>query len=240
MKAYLEKINKEWLDDFVYMSKYPLQEMGFDIVEFDGDNFISGYYNFNFQKEDIMVGSVESLTKFYKHFNIKVDYIGYPSSLNKYYGRSIKECKVIDLDNNYPYFIKPSKDVKLFTGDIIENEDNLNFFKKYYDVTDQTDIFKCSKINIESEYRCFVYNKELVGIQYYLGDFKKYPNPSIIENMLNDYVDQPMAYTIDVGVNDKNETIIIEINDMWALGSYGMDSKIYTKMVVSRIREILM
>ena len=38
MIAYLEKINGEWLDDFVYMSKEPLKALDFQIKEFDGDD----------------------------------------------------------------------------------------------------------------------------------------------------------------------------------------------------------
>ena len=58
------------------------------------------------------------------------------------------------------------------------------------------------------------------------------------EKIINKYIDQPIAYSIDVGINNNNETILIEINDMWAIGHYGFDKNLYTKMCVSRIKEI--
>ena len=39
-------------------------------------------------------------------------------------------------------------------------------------------------------------------------------------------------------IENNNETILIEINDMWAIGHYGFDKNLYTKMCVSRIKEI--
>jgi len=41
-----------------------------------------------------------------------------------------------------------------------------------------------------------------------------------------EYKESPVAYTLDVGVNN-GQTSLVEVNDMWAIGSYGFDSKIY-------------
>ena len=38
MKAFLGKINNEWLDDFVYMSRFPLEERGYKVIPFDEDD----------------------------------------------------------------------------------------------------------------------------------------------------------------------------------------------------------
>ena len=37
MRAFLEKIQNEWLDDFVYASKQPLINLGIDVIPFDGN-----------------------------------------------------------------------------------------------------------------------------------------------------------------------------------------------------------
>lgn len=240
MKAYLEKVNNEWLDDFVYISRYPLENMGFDIISFDGNDFCDNLIKFNFTKDDIMIGSVESTVKFFNFLNIKIpEYIGYPKELSKYYNRNIELIFFKDLKNDFPYFIKPAKEIKLFTGDIISNKNSINFLKDFYDVKNDTLLYKSNIIDIDSEYRCFVFKNELKGIQFYNGDFKLYPNIDIINNIIKDYKNPNVAYTLDVGINNKKDTFLIEINDMWAIGSYGFNSKLYTKMCVHRMREII-
>ena len=83
------------------------------------------------------------------------------------------------------------------------------------------------------------------GIQFYQGDFKILPDDEKIEEMIRSWKDCPVAYTLDVGVADiprnrgHNNTILVEVNDMWAIGSYGFDSKEYSLMCVRRMRQII-
>lgn len=240
MKAYLEKINKEWLDDFVYLTKYPLESIGFEIVPFDGDDLVRGIKKYEFEYSDILIGSVECSNFFFEQLGITPpQYIGYPDELKEFYKRNIEIVKVKDLDNNYPYFIKPYKDVKLFTGDVIENDKLFKLFTTYYDnVTEDTLLFKSEKINIKSEWRCFIHKDILKGIQFYKGDFTIFPDVNIIKDIIGKYKDSPIAYTIDVGINEFDETFIVELNDMWAIGSYGLNRDIYTRMCLDRMNEI--
>jgi hypothetical protein len=93
-------------------------------------------------------------------------------------------------------------------------------------------------VNIVSEYRCYVIENKLVGIKHYLGDFKIFPNVDFIEETIKNYENQPIGYTIDFGVTDQNETILIEVNDGWSIGNYGLRDKIYAKLLLKRWIEI--
>lgn len=75
-------------------------------------------------------------------------------------------------------------------------------------------------IDIQSEYRCFVFKNKLVGIQNYSGDFEIFPDVNIIKNMIMDYKKSPIAYTLDVGVS-KSGTFVIEVHDFFSCGLYG-------------------
>ena len=241
MKAYLEKINKEWLDDFVYITKYPLEyNKGYEVVPFDGNLLVDGDIKLNFDKTDVLIGSVETTSFFFNQLGIETPkYIGFPEELQEFYKRKIEIKKVKDLGNDFPYFVKPASEVKLFTGEVIENQRLKDLLISFYEVPLDTDIYVSETVNILSEYRCFIHKGELQGIQYYLGDYRIYPDDKVIDAIIKKYENQPVAYTIDVGVTDKGETIIIEINDMWAIGSYGFDQNLYTTLCVDRMREIL-
>lgn len=72
------------------------------------------------------------------------------------------------------------------------------------------------------------------------GDFRLYPDIFKVEQMTADYTKAPRAYSIDVAVQkDSGETILIECNDGWSLGNYGLSPKQYVRLLTTRWREII-
>ena len=244
MRAFLEHNTLgDWLDDFVYQSKYRLIDLGFEIIPFDGDDPDAlTHYDLDADK-DVIIASVNATIQFFEQAGVKTPkYLGYPIQLKSYLGRNIHENLYGDLihsETTFPYFIKPSNEVKLFTGDIIEKRSDLELLKEFSPgIKDDTEIYVSETIDIVSEYRCFIFENDLKGIQYYLGDFRKYPNTEIVDQMVKDYTSSPVAYTLDVGVTADGDTILVEVNDMWAIGSYGFDAKMYALMCVRRMKEL--
>lgn len=241
MYAYLEQCGGEWLDDFVYISKEPLKLLGFEIRVFDSDSLENTLlcYPLNIER-DVIIGSVESTSKFFEACGVKTpEYLGYPQELNKYLGRKIIETVFEDAHRHeYPFFIKPAKGVKKFTGALIEAGRQLGFLRAFDKVEDFDPIYLSEPINFISEYRCFVHENKLIGIKHYSGNFKLFPDMEIIEEMINTYTSSNCAYTLDVGITEEGKTLLVEVNDMWAIGSYGMDSRAYVLMCVRRLREI--
>lgn len=237
----MEKINKDWLDDFVFMSQFPLRDMGYELKPVDTTfGFTLTNPNIN---EDIFIGSVDATEQFFAECDVETPkYIGYPESLisnPSIMRRGVSKVMVKDLSQyDYPYFVKPSTQVKLFTGDVIENDSQMKIFRDYYDVVDETELYKCDVVDFLSEYRCFVHRGVLKGLEHYRGDFKLFPSIPTIEYMISEFTDAPVAYSLDVGLTPDGETLLVEVNDMWALGSYGFDAEIYTKMVIDRFKEI--
>lgn len=239
-RAFLEKIGGHYLDDFVYISWYPLYDRGFEIQPFDGDDMESTLIRCNPTQEDIIIGSVESTITFFKHIGVTVPkYLGYPEELKPYLLRSVKKLKFGEIDDLYPFFVKPADDVKGFTGALIDSVSSEKLLTDYNNVNDDTMVWVSEPIEFVSEYRCFVHEGKLQGIKHYLGDFKIFPDTSKIEEMIKVYISANVAYTLDVGITDKGETALVEVNDMWAIGSYGMDAKTYVRMCINRIREII-
>lgn len=249
--AFLEKAGDEWLDDFVYIARQPLIERGYDIVAFDGSDMENTLLNKRINPEtDLIVGSVEATVAWFNECGIEVPKaLGYPDSLRPYLGREIIDTTFGDLDNDFPYFVKPSTQVKLFTGDVVSKKEHLGYLRDSGAV-DSTPLHKSTLINFLSEYRCFVMSGQLKGIQFYKGDFRILPDVKEIIKMIGDYYNSgkaPSCFTLDVGVVRKmptsplvnvQQTRLVEVNDFWAIGSYGFNGKDYALMCARRMKEI--
>ncbi len=248
MRAFLERIEKEWLDDFVYLSVQPLKDLGVEIIPFDGTN-MNKFKQFEFEADDIVIGSVEATLIFFESQGKNLKYLGYPEELYKHLWRDIKTTSYFTADKMmpYPFFIKPAIDIKLFTGSLCENEKQLKLIQFLEQkVTNETLVYISEPIDFLSEYRCFVHKRQLVGIKHYTGDFFRFPDIGVINQMILEYKDCPISYTLDVGIYKNNiytgpkaySTALVEVNDFWAIGGYGLDGKTYVRMLIDRFQEI--
>ncbi len=240
MRAFLEKNDLgEWIDDFVYMSKYKLMDLGIEVIPFNGDD-LKTLERLRPTTKDVIIGSVQATELFFELCGVQIpNYLGYPETLYKYLHRKVEVVKFKELDGKpFPYFVKPKNGVKSFTGSIVQNETQKKLLVSFDNVVDDTELYLSEPIDFITEYRCFVHKGELKGIQYYFGDFRQFPNVETIESMIRDYTNSNISYTLDVGVTDSGVTALVEVNDMWAIGSYGFDAKTYVRMCIDRLIQI--
>lgn len=95
-------------------------------------------------------------------------------------------------------------------------------------------------INIESEWRAFIFNSELVGLQNYLGDFTMMPDIKLIKKMIKEYYPCPPAYSLDVGINEKDGTFLIEVHNFFSAGTYGFSNNKYLpQMFIQSFRHLV-
>lgn len=236
-KAFLQKTNGEWFDDFVYTAIQPLINRGIKIIPFNENSV----HKIHPLPNDILVGSVESTKIFWDKLGITPPkYIGYPTKLRKYLGRYVTTAKFIDVEDMcFPLFIKPKEEIKLFTGFVIEDEKQYANCKFLYpEITDDLELYISEPINILSEYRCFVHKGVIVGIKHYSGDFRLFLDVDVIKQMVLDYTCAPISYTLDVAITDNSSCVLVEVNDFWAIGGYGLDGKTYVRMLIDRFQQI--
>ena len=157
----------------------------------------------NSWKKCIPVGSIEFVTDFLKLYHDKeVKPINVPEELFKYCNRNIFNGTEQDIMGEK--FVKSND--KSF-AEICSCAPTGN-----YQISDL--------IDINSEYRCFIYNKELVGIKHYSGNFTIFPTIDIVKEIINAYKSAPIAYTLDIGINNTG-LFVIEVHDFFACGLYG-------------------
>jgi len=214
---------KNWLNrnDVNNKTYYRFFDTGVDQKEFVFKSFHHTY---------VPIGSVEFVLAFLQQFhnttlkpiNVPIELLNERFSLRKIFNGTEKDLKG-------KMFVKSNDKIKNICG--IFNEDELHELPKgNYQFSEV--------ISIDSEWRAFVYNRKLVGLQNYLGEFTKFPNADAIKEMIDEYELAPIAYTLDVGVNDSG-TFIIECHEFFSCGLYSFNSPYYPNMLYRAFKEII-
>lgn len=203
-------------------------------------------WNSSIIKNNCFVGSVEFMREIFSRVG-KTD-VRLPMN-------SDRPCEIITLaeahkrvDDGEKLFIKPLE-IKLFTGLVLDGCK----YSCLKNLPDDTKVmaYEPFKTKILSEWRIYIHNHKIVDSKNYAGDFKITPFYYWIENRIYKNKDTfPISYTIDVGILDhhpKNKTylmmsernVIIEYNDGWSLGSYGIPNDLYLRLLMDRYFEIV-
>lgn len=207
-------------------------EMGFETILFEKKDGLS-----TASKEDVVVGYINTIRYQLKRFNIPIIDIDYPPQLNKYLGRKIWKSTINEVNSNislWPVFVKPIED-KRFTGRLIKSTRDLIGCGEYgYNA----EVYCSEPINLLAEWRCYVRYNKIIDIKRYRGTYKNIPNYALIEQAVSEYTTAPSGYSIDFGLTEDNRTLLIEVNDGYALGNYGINSIDYAKLLSARWHEL--
>lgn len=207
-------------------------EQKYKLVTFD--EVQSGKFN-SLIKSNLFVGSVEFMKEVFS--KIGKENVRVPENSNREFKiMTLKEAKII-ARSGQSVFIKPF-DIKLFTGFILDQM----VHKSISNIPDDTmvmvyDVFKSA---IKSEFRCYIHRNNIIDIKIYSGDFFSSLNEEYLNKIININKHRfPVAYVIDIGVLESGENVVIEYNDMWAIGNYGMPNDLYLRLLKDRYFEIV-
>jgi hypothetical protein len=134
---------------------------------------------------------------------------------------------------NFPCFIKPAQDIKAFTGLIVNNIKETRLYTNNYD--GQLSVQEI--VEFESEYRVYVHrDRGVLGVKHYLGDPYIIPQKSFVDKIVNSAGKnlKENSYSLDIGIDKNNKNYLIEINDGWAIGNYGLSPKDYYSFIKTR------
>jgi hypothetical protein len=181
-------------------------------------------------KNYVPVGSVEFVTEFLGHFyGLKPKPINVPECLfePRYSQRPIFNGNHMDLENLHgKWFVKSNTTIKGYAEMITRDINHgLQIPAGNYQISEY--------IPIDSEWRTFVFEGKIVGLKHYTGEFIKFPQIQSISNMVSAFERSgiaPVAYTLDVGVNDYH-TFVIEVHDFFSCGLYGFNDAKYPNML---------
>ncbi|WP_251178624.1 ATP-grasp domain-containing protein [Adlercreutzia agrestimuris] len=132
--------------------------------------------------------------------------------------------------NGWPLFVKPLSE-KHFDDRVVTCIADLNGcgFNK-----ENLPVFCSEPVNFQAGWRCFVRYGKILDVRPYRGDWRCHYDPRIIESALAAYTEAPAGYGADFGVTADGRTLLVEINDGYALGSYGLQQNLYAQLLCTR------
>ena len=233
VKVYIQSYENGIPHNYNFMNAYQgFYEMGFEVVPF--------HDNAKFQesnKEDVVIAYVGTVRARLADFGIITPEMDYPDELQKYLGRKIWQTKMNEVNNNpdcWPVFVKPLED-KQFTGVVVRSPKDLIGCG----IQGVNQNVYCSEIvKFEAEWRCFVRYGHILSVRPYKGDWRKHYDYRVIENAVKEFTSAPAGYAIDFGLTDDGRTLLIEVNDGYSLGCYGLFYIDYAKLLSARWSEL--
>jgi len=198
------------------------------------DEVASGKFDTLIQR-NLFVGSTEFMREVFKR--IKLEDVRLPKNSNR-------DCTLMTLEeahkiisNGGKLFIKPVE-IKLFTGLILDGMQ----YSCLSSLPPDTKVmaYEVFKSRVESEWRIYVRDNEMIDAKNYCGDWTISPNYDYVRSVIvENKFSFPCAYTIDIGILENKENVVVEFNDMWAIGNYGIPNDIYLRALKKRYFQII-
>lgn len=196
--------------------------------------------------DTIVHGSVTSVRRALARLGCEPPAAKLPTGLQHHLGRPSREgllgevrAQILSNQQTEPIFIKPANAQKAFTGTVVAGVMDLMSSSH---LPDDLIITIQPAVEFRAEWRVFVLNGRILNISHYAGDPTSFPDLNPIRSFVEEYGEQAesfCAYGADFGlVSPSGETVLIELNDAFALGSYGLNSLMYAAMIEARWEQL--
>jgi len=188
----------------------------------------------------VCIGGVQSCrTALFKLGLRDFDVPCYPEGLKIFMGRAVELTtlgKVVsgirDPKRYLNKFVKPVAP-KRFKAFLTHNEeDYAGLFNLEYDEK----VYAADIVEFSTEWRVYVKRNEIIRICNYAGKPTVFPNTNVIRTMIDAWKG-PCCYALDVGVV-QGQTLLVEVNDFYSIGNYGLFPTEYAEMLLLRWKEL--
>lgn len=225
---------------------YGFRDLGAEIKFYDA---IDEIYD-KVEREDIVLDYISQCNTIFKKFGANPYIPDYPEVMTKYLGRKVWHDTIYSISCDEKkwsagYFVKPVKD-KVFTGHIIKDLRDLIGCGSCYE---DYEVLVSEPIDILAEWRGFIYYDEILDLRPYgllLGrDRKSYLyhyDSEVVCSMVEDFKKwegRPAACSMDICYTKDGRTLLVEMNDAYALGCYGLEKVMYAKFISARWSQLL-
>jgi hypothetical protein len=241
-RVYIQRLDGEIASDPCYTAWRGFRRKGVPVAFFQWPELKAGEVPLS--RETLVVGGMVEVFHALKAVGVQPpEPLNLPECLAAYRGRRIWSSTFGELHKQFragqgePVFVKPLAASKAFTGYVIARLDD---FEPTIHLPAHMPI-QCSEVvSFASEWRYFVHRHQVVGVGFYAGDVFRSPDPVVVRAGIEAFrPEAPAAYGIDFGVTTDGRTLLVEVNDAFALGCYGLGAVEYADMLEDRWQEVV-
>jgi len=214
-----------------YLAADGFRQMGWEIVPYTDEQPVQGN-----APDEIVVGHIAAVRAGLRALGRQPPpELGYPEALRPFLGRRLWQRTINQVaahPESWLVFVKPIYSTKKFTGVLVRRiADLVGCGDQHQD----TPVWCAEPVPFRAEWRCFVRYGQVLDARPYKGDWRAYFDPAVVEAALGAYrAAAPAAFALDVGVTAAGATLVVEVNDGYALGAYGLTPLAYAKFLAAR------
>lgn len=223
MVGYLESTMKGPMN--YWTAKVGLEMMGYTIDE-------GPLFDQVVTKDDVAYGNVYFINGIFKdHLKVERLPAGYVPHCLKSFAPTFSVHHVDEARRMYGQFLKPVPEKqKAFDGFVNDKDTTAKTMLNLAGYEGL--VIVQSVVSYFSEWRIFVAQDELVAAQSYKGSFLTMPDPGVLKAIAaNASMKRASAWSFDVGITDDNKTKLIEVHDLYSLGTYGVNCQLFASML---------
>lgn len=233
MRAFIQKHRGEFANANFLTAYLGFVEKGYfiDFFEYEEANLLE------IDDETIVVAGIPIVAGVLARLGISPpELASVPESMSHYACRRIWNGTIGEarnaVDHGGSLFIKPiPNERKLFGGKVVSNYRDLAITAS---LPDDHPVICSDPVSMVSEYRVFILKGDIVGCRHYKGDFRLFPNFQVIDSFVQEFSEAPSGYGVDFAVTKSGETILVEVNEGFSLGCYGLPPLLYSSIIEAR------
>lgn len=213
-------------------ANYFIAELGFYRLGYFVERYqLADLHTAEIEAETPVFGGIESVQK------VLPSYIGSPycpGELQPFMSRKVEWRSINEVREGQ--FFKPfEEEHKLFSPRIKDNTFECDLLISR--IEPEKEVIVTEAITLESEFRVYVCQGEILNICFYKGNPLKQPKLDTITKMVELVTHYSSAFGLDVGVTDTGETVLVEMNDFCCLGNYDLRAIAYARCIAIRWEE---
>lgn len=192
---------------------------------------------------DLVVGSLPFMKAALRHRGVDLpNEQSYPPALRHLLRRRIWPSTVRKVRESLelsprPFFLKPSERAKRFTGFVIFDSMDI----RLGGVSNAEKVWCSEVVTWKSEWRVYVASGQVIHQGHYHGDYDLQPSPEVVSEAVALMCAEPgcqSAFALDLGVLSTGETALVEANDAYSVGAYGIEAGLYYSFLKARWDEL--
>jgi hypothetical protein len=235
MIAYVQcRPDGEFTNVNCYAAAEGFRELGYEVRKFN----VSEIPDLDLSRDTIVHGNIGTVWAAWDRIGVsRPQYLNFPEELMHFARRTMWRSNLGDIRSlkRVPVFIKPIDEGKAFTGHVVREFRDLIETAAF---PDEFPILAQESVNMVSEWRLFVLKCDIIGIGHYKGDPLSFPDAGFMKSALSQYTNPIAAHSMDFAVLSDGHSALIELNDGYSLGHYGLPPIRYARMVEARWNQV--